>query len=455
MLSGLFGGIFDRLGVIGALLFCALVPFVQAAETAAVGQVTLSIGSSQIQREGKAGPIVKGTDVAPGDVIRTAASGHVHIRFVDGARVSVRPDSVLHVVEYRYDAANPTASQVKFYLETGTVREISGIAAESARDHFRLNTPLVAIGVKGTDFLTQVTGQSTVVVVNQGAIALSPFDAVCLASGVGACSTSRTRELTAAMQGMALIYRHSEAEPVLQPVNSLKGADKITPILIQEHMGAAAANTTATDSRSPRAVSDVVATPVPAANPPTAASPAAVPPAPPVVAIDPVTASNSLVWGRWPTNRIPGDAVTVAFLEAMQGNHVTVGDGYYFLFRNENVPNLLAGASGTVGFNLQGGSASYRAPSNEYSVAAINSGALSIDFAHNTYTTSLSLSSAATGVQGLVSSGTIDPASGIFISAAADVRTAGAVSLDLRQAGYFFTKPVGNGALVGTTLWGR
>jgi hypothetical protein len=481
MLGDGFRGFLRRVPAAAVGFFCVLALGVWAAPSASlavVGQVTFSIGSSQIEREGFSGRVAKGGSVSPGDVIRTTGNGHVHIHFVDGARVSVRPDSVLHIVEYRYDVGSPAASEVKFYLETGTVREISGLAAESARDRFRLNTPLAAIGVKGTDFLTQVNAQSTVILVNQGAIALSPFDAICQASGSGPCNTALTRELSANMKGMALVYRPSASEPVLQPVNSLKGSDKITPILILERMGATASSTVVADSRSPAVLTDVVAGPVPAtpvpATPvpttpvpttpvpttpvPTTPVPATPVPATPVpdVGGGTVAARNSLVWGRWPTNPIPGDAITVSFLDAIQGNQVMVGDGYYFLFRGSNVPDFLSSASGVVSFSLQNGSASYRAPSNEVSAAAINGGSLSIDFAHNTYATALSLSAPAVGAQTMNSSGTIDPRTGIFISAStAEARTAGAVSLDLRQAGYFFNKPVGNGALNGATLWGR
>jgi hypothetical protein len=142
------------------VMWVLLAPASAVHASAAVGEVTLCIGSSQIQREGRSEPVSRGYRIVPGDVIRTTTSGHVHIRFVDGALVSVRPDSVLQVVEYRYDAANPSASLIKFYLETGTVRGISGLAAQAARDKFRLNTPLVAIGVKGTDFVTQADAKA-------------------------------------------------------------------------------------------------------------------------------------------------------------------------------------------------------------------------------------------------------------------------------------------------------
>lgn len=398
-----------------------------ASAVASVGEVTLSIGASEVQREGKAHSIAKGGEILPGDVIRTSASGHVHIRFADGALVSVRPQSVLHVQEYRYDAARPADSLVKFYLETGTVREISGQAAQLAKEKFRLNTPLVAIGVRGTDFITQVNAQSTAVLVNQGAIVLTPLDGACTASGFGPCETPRSRELADTMNGMALVYRQSASEPVLQPVHTLKGVERVTPMLQQKHNGDAGIGDVVNDAKNPEAVLDVV------------------------------KPSRSLTWGRWARNTMPGDSLTVPFAEAMEGKRVTVGDGYYFLFRDEGVPHLLQSMSGVTHFRLQGGAAQYRAVSNEVSAATVEGGTLGIDFTRNTFTTQLSVGVPGSGSQSVAASGAIDRNTGIFLSSRdnKDTRVAGAVSLDANQAGYLFTKAIGGAAISGATLWSR
>lgn len=411
------------------LIVLALVALAQPVRASvSVGEVTLSIGASQIEREGKREPVTKGYGIIPGDVIHTTASGHVHIRFIDGALVSVRPDSMLRVVEYRYDAADPSASLIKFHLETGTVRGISGKAAQAAHEKFRLNTPLVAIGVKGTDFVTQASAERAVVLVNQGAIVLAPLDSVCRADGFGPCTTSRARELAESMNGMALVYRQAAVEPVLQPVNTLKGADQITPVLMQERVSQADTATAVADSRSP--------------------GPAL------LDALTPRT--RSLTWGRWVTKATaPGDNLTVPFMEALRTGPVTVGDGYYFLFRNENTPNFLSSASGVAKFRLQGGAASYREPSNLLSTARIDGGSLSIDFGRNTFSTQLSVTAQSVGTHAVAATGTIDRTTGIFLSNGAAARVAGAVSLDTSEAGYFFSKPVGNGALTGATLWQR
>lgn len=397
--------------------------------TERVGEVTLSIGTSEIRRDGQARsvPVGKGSDILPGDVIRTSGSGHVHIRFVDGALVSVRPQSVLHVEEYRYDASRPAESLVKFYLETGTVREISGRAAQLVKERFRLNTPLVAIGVRGTDFVTQVTENSTAVFVNQGAIVLTPLDGACSASSFGPCQTPRSRELADTMGGVALIYRQSAPEPVLQPVQSLKGMERATPMLQHKPGSDPGLADVATDVRNPENVLNIL------------------------------KPSNNLVWGRWAKNTVPGDDLTIPFSQALDGRRVTVGDGYYFLFRNENTPNLLAGASGLVNFRLQGGAAQYRAPSNVVVAASIDKGTLGIDFTRNTFTTQINVSVPGSINETMAASGSIDRNTGIFLGDPGDkaARVAGAVSLDANQAGYFFNKAVGVGAIYGATLWNR
>lgn len=401
-----------------------------ATTTAVVGEVTLSIGSSEIRRAGHSLPLAKGSTLQAGDLIHTSGSGHVHVRFIDGALLSVRPQSRLHIQEYRYDPQRPAESLVKFYLETGTVREISGHAAQMARERFRLNTPLAAIGVKGTDFITQANEQSTVVLVNQGAIVLTPLDASCNAGGFGPCQTERSRELADTMAGNALIYSQSAPEPVLQPVTSVKGIERLAPLLQPQAAADSSVTGVVSDSRNPETVLDVI-------------KPAA-----------------GLVWGRWARDPHPGDQFTIAFAEALQGNRVTVGDGYYFLFRNENQPALLPAASGQARFRLQGSSAQYRASSNEIYAAKVEDGRLGIDFDRNTFNTQLTLSYPAgpdSRQTTFTASGTLDRQTGILRSDPADPGShlAGALANDLSQAGYLFSKSLGNDAISGATLWQR
>ena len=309
---------------------------------------------------------------------------------------------------------------VRLSLDRGEVRSISGQATQEAKDRFRLNTPLVAIGVKGTDFTTQATQALTRVTVNQGAIVMAPFDQSCRADALGVCTGARAKDLTAEMVGMALVYRSGAADPSLQLVSSQKEPDKIHQLDRQLRDNTERA---ANANKSP----------------------------------DELLSSTRLLWGRWAQTPLPGDALTTSFRQALQGNEVTVGDGYYFLFRQPNVPNQLPSLSNQATFKLQSSAAQYRTPGNDILPAQVTGGSLSVDFAQRSFDTQLQVQASGIAPQNLQYSGKVDVQTGIFLSPATSVQgsLAGALGLNGRQGGYLFSSPVGNGSVFGATLWDR
>ena len=409
-----------------ALFFCAFTPWVHAAQV--VGEVTLIIGKASIERSSGNSEPQKGGSVQEGDVIRTNDNGHVHIRFIDGALVSVRPNSVFRIHEFKYSPSDPAASVVRLSLDAGEARSISGAAAQAAKERFRLNTPLVAIGVKGTDFVTQVSKDVIRVTVNQGAIVMAPFDSLCKADALGICNTLRAKELTAEMLGQALVYRLGSPDPSFQNVGKPGQADSTKLLQLDRQVREAADKPLASDTETKNPLNAV--------------------------------GSNRLIWGRWARDPIANDQLTFPFLEAMRGNEVTVGDGYYFLFREPSQINLLPTLSTKTDFGLKSSSAYYRNAANEMVPATVVSGSLSIDFGAKTFATQLGLSAEGTGLQSFSQSGSINPNTGIFLGragpeAAPSSSLAGAISLDARQAGYLFKTQIGRGSFVGATLWGR
>ena len=408
------------------IAMCLLTATAMASQV--VGEVTLTIGKSKIERAAGESEPQKGGSVQEGDVVRTSDNGHVHIRFIDGARVSVRPNSVFRIHEFKYSPADPAASVVRLSLDSGEARSISGAAAQAAKERFRLNTPLVAIGVKGTDFVTQVSKDIIRVTVNQGAIVMAPFDNGCKVESLGVCNTLRAKELTAEMLGQALVYRLGTADPSFQDVSKVGQVDSSKLLKL---------------NRQPREGSDkLLASDTEAKNPLSAVG------------------ANRLIWGRWAKDPITNDNLTVPFLEALRGNEVTVGDGYYFLFREPSNVNLLPTLTTKTDFGLKSSSAYYRNASNEMVPAAVQSGSLSIDFGAKTFATQLGLSAEGTGLQSYSQSGTINAGTGIFLGrsgpeAAPTSTLAGAISLDARQVGYLFKTQIGRGTFVGATLWGR
>ena len=156
------------LAVAGAAVAAAATQPVVAEATLVIGVAHLA-GSDGLRRT-----VDRGAEVRVGDRIETEAGGHVHLRFVDGARVSVRPSSRLAIEDYSHSQAGG-AGAIKFRLEEGVVRSITGEWGESARERFRLNTPLAAIGIKGTDFVARAEDGRTAASVFSGAIVFSPL----------------------------------------------------------------------------------------------------------------------------------------------------------------------------------------------------------------------------------------------------------------------------------------
>jgi hypothetical protein len=87
---------------------------------AVVGEATMVIGqASLVGADGATRPVARGESIRAGDRIETQAGGHVHVRFVDGGRLSVRPSSRLHVENYAHSDQQPQMSAIRFRLEEG------------------------------------------------------------------------------------------------------------------------------------------------------------------------------------------------------------------------------------------------------------------------------------------------------------------------------------------------
>ena len=425
---------------------------------ASVGKVTLVLGQATlVSSNGVTSSLQKGSSVKPGDRIETAGGGHVHIRFVDDALVSVRPSSRLIIEEYEYNPAKVLESQVRFKLETGVARAISGAAAESAKERFRLNTPLVAIGVRGTDFVVNSQLDQTTAHVNQGAIVMAPLGAGCQASALGPCNTSAATLVSAQMGNVLAEYKDGLGQPELKPY------------FVRSTYFAAAPDPDARSARSPAnpAKVDVAAKPDNSViqvtsvvsggiftaaveelpHVPGPVEPPVMPPTPP--------APPALVWGHWVKPTGSGD-FSEPFRVAALGRDVTVGNNDYVLYRRPSDTGLTAiqPSLGTVGFQLQQAHALFRPWGGVNQEATAGTGTLSINFATRQFQTQLELNHAAAGAHTLTSQGVV-LSDGMFGGATATQKVIGATTLDGKNAGYMFEKNVDSGVFNGITLWAR
>ena len=425
---------------------------------APVGKVTLVLGQATlVSSNGVTSSLQKGSSVKPGDRIETAGGGHVHIRFVDDALVSVRPSSRLIIEEYEYNPAKVLESQVRFKLETGVARAISGAAAESAKERFRLNTPLVAIGVRGTDFVVNSQLDQTTAHVNQGAIVMAPLGAGCQASALGPCNTSAATLVSAQMGNVLAEYKDGLGQPELKPyfVRSTYFAAAPDPDARSAKSPAnpAKVDVAAKPDNSVIQVTSVVSGGIFTAaveelpHVPGPVEPPVMPPTPP--------APPALVWGHWVKPTGSGD-FSEPFRVAALGRDVTVGNNDYVLYRTPSDSGLTAiqPSLGTVGFQLQQAHALFRPWGGVNQEATAGTGTLSINFATRQFQTQLELNHAAAGAHTLTSQGAV-LSDGMFGGATATQKVIGATTLDGKNAGYMFEKNVDSGVFNGITLWAR
>ena len=445
--------------LVGTVMVGAVVPaHARPGVVDAVGEVTLTVGKAMVVgADGTATAVRRGASVHAGDRVETAEGGHVHIRFVDGALVSVRPTSRLVVEDYQYNPVQIEQSLVRFRLDRGVARAISGAAAEGARERFRLNTPLVAIGVRGTDFVVRAGEGQTQAYVNQGAIVMAPFGEGCQPQAIDPCGSVTAKLLTAGMGDMLLEFRDNFAQPQIKPINSL--LPSIKPTAVADARPSAGDGLAARDLAAHNGMGEeaVVAVMVRGAvsgagERDVAVGPVPVQPSEPVVPVQP-PAPPQLAWGRWSAAVRVSD-ISVTRDQARLGRVVTVGNNDYALYRAENGPAFLAQSLGSASFVLQQSQAQFTSAGAQVQPAQVLGGSLTLDFAARQFSTALNLTSAATGPASLQAAGFLRE-DGLFNSRSSTQAVAGAVALDARTAGYLFEKAAAGGMLSGITLWGR
>ncbi|PCJ27754.1 MAG: hypothetical protein COA96_02570 [SAR86 cluster bacterium] len=413
-------------------------------ELVPVGEVSLVLGKAYLLSSDDSRQLIKqGTQIKATDRILTGVNGHVHIRFIDHALVSVRPNSQLEIVRYQYNAQKPEQSTIKFYLLEGVTRSVSGAGAKAARERFRLNTPIAAIGVRGTDFVVRATSQTTRALVNQGAIVVAPYSDDCTAAAFGPCASNAVEltdnslqfiEMDGSGTSTRLIPASLEREPgamrqeVQLALNSAADTADDTTIAADVYL----------DNVASQRADERVAATLPDFTPGSALSVQAL-------------TNPQLVWGRWADGLGEMEKITLSNNEAKDGRKLTVGNTDYVLYRTEGAWPQVDSGLGLVSFSLNSAQAFYNS-SNGIVAMQVNGGSLDIDFEQSLFSTELNLNHIDTGLIDFVANGSISDR-GYFNSRSPSQRIAGSVSQDGSEAGYFFQQQLESGSIQGLTLW--
>jgi hypothetical protein len=375
----------------------AAAPLTAGAQSAAAyigGEVMFVSGAAQrVAKDGTSAAVAKGMLLAEGDRINTRPDSHVYVRLRDGGLLVVRPASQLHVDLWRFDPAQPKDSKIKYTLDSGVARHVSGQGAKAARESFRFNTPMAAIGVRGTDFTVLADPGVTRVSVQSGGVIVSSLGEGCRAEGLGPCEGSSSVELLASAKDKLLQLRRGERRPEL--IDDPSGSpDKSRPPTSGEPSARSTLSSSDVEVAESRGT-DLVTGQVEKVLPP--------PPELPMA-----------VWGRWAAIAT-SDPGVVSAEELLNGRSLVAINRFYVLAANKQATEFVLPGAGVGSFTLTEHEGVVRDKLSGRSVLSTASdGTLRIDFGNRRFETSLNIKagSLATEISG---SGSVE-SNGRFVS---------------------------------------
>lgn len=370
--------------VVNTVLF-----FLNPAQAVEAGHVVFVDGDARVAGN----PATIDMPVNEGDELQTGAKGHLYVKTIDKGFFILRPASTGRIVSYQIDALQPENTRIKLEVIDGVARHISGDAVKQAREHFRLNTPVAAIGVRGTDFTVFTTNDTSRVAVLSGGVVVSPLSGACSAAGSGPCEGIFSRELFANQAGQVLqVSRGQEATQLLR--GSKHAPDRVAPPRLDEPgsgslSGKEGAKTSTDLDLAPAKIGLLDnSTPVPVAPIAPIAPIAPVVPVP-IVPEPVIQKSQPLVWGRWEVVLDQGKEIDVNAL--LQTHQFVAANAYYALMRS-NEGKWQRPEQNSMGFSLQSAQAAILDErTRSVSVAGVENGKLQLDFAKSTFTTQLDL----------------------------------------------------------------
>jgi hypothetical protein len=122
-----------------------------SAAHAAAGQVVFATGTPQAtDTAGVVRTLKRGDEVFEGERLSTDARARLQVSFVDGAYVSLQPNSEYAIEIYRYSGQPDGTEQASYRLLKGGVRALTGLIGRQNTEAYKVHTPVATIGIRGT-----------------------------------------------------------------------------------------------------------------------------------------------------------------------------------------------------------------------------------------------------------------------------------------------------------------
>jgi hypothetical protein len=140
----------------------------QTPAKAPVGELTLVTGVATTVVDGQPRNLAAGAAVYEGQTLTTGPNSYANLKFSDGGRILLRPNTEFTVESFRpaiapaapgapaatapARAAQPAGGNAFFRLVRGGFRAVTGVIGKADRAAYRVATPAATIGIRGTDY---------------------------------------------------------------------------------------------------------------------------------------------------------------------------------------------------------------------------------------------------------------------------------------------------------------
>lgn len=140
-----------------ASILCLPVVTTAQAASKGVGKAIISIGKVfTTSKDGKEKKLKRRGKVYEGDTIKVGKKSRLQLRFIDNQLVVLKQNTVFRIDEYKFKGKKDNNKTAALSLLKGGMRSVTGLIGKSARDKYKVKTPVATMGVRGTHYLLQV-----------------------------------------------------------------------------------------------------------------------------------------------------------------------------------------------------------------------------------------------------------------------------------------------------------
>lgn len=159
----------NYVAALAPMLAIAIVGAAHAADPIGKAAIVENKVTGALEGAGEALPMNRGDGLFQNERVETAADSNAQLLFADQSALSMAPNSTVVLDKFVYDP-KPNVGTVVLDTVAGAFRFVGGTADTIAGSSYTVKTPVGTIGIRGTLFEWEITGDHLSAVLREGAI---------------------------------------------------------------------------------------------------------------------------------------------------------------------------------------------------------------------------------------------------------------------------------------------